>query len=700
MTMKNRKRSLSQHPIVRILIIGIFEVIGLVLMAILLNGLTIDRLGLAIVAVALIGLLNALLWPILSRILLPFAVFTGGLLFLVLNGVMIWLASQFIDGFEVNSLWTASITALGMTAINVILSTLFTIDDDGSYYRNVIAKRMRKKGEIVETDVPGVFFLEIDGLAEPVLEKAMAQGYAPTMKRWLEEGSHRLVGWETDLSSQTGASQAGLLHGNNFDMPAFRWYDRQEKQIVTSSKPEDVARLEKAHSDGNGLLVNNGASRGNLMSGDAPKVMNTASVIMDFSRFHTSDFYAYFSSPYNFTRTLLLFFWDIVLERYRLRQQERNDVQPRLDKHHRNFKYALVRGVTTTILRELNIYTLIGDIFAGVPSAYATFVGYDEVAHHSGVETEDAFDALHKIDQQFARLENAVANAPRPYHFVILSDHGQSSGATFLQRYGKTLEDLVQELAKDKEVQRVVSAGEGASNVSVFLTDAMQREQGAGVQRVAGAVKRYTVDDKLELEESGESAIEEVEKTKSAKDKKEELPRIVVLASGNLGLVYGTKRETRVTLEEMETVLPGMLEGLVAHEGVGFAMVNSAEHGPVVIGANGRNYLAEERVEGDDPLANFGPRAAQHLIREDSFPNCPDILVNSFYHPETNEVAAFEELIGCHGGMGGYQTQPFVLYPVELPAPEEDLVGAAAVHHLMKGWVTDSNNATAKQDNS
>ena len=698
--MNNRKRSLAQHPIVRVLIIGIFEVIGLVLMAILLDGLVIARLGTAILAIALIGLLNALLWPILSRILLPFAVLTGGLLFLVLNGVIIWLASEFINGFEVDSIWTATIASLGITAINVILSTLFTIDDDGSYYRNVIARRMKRQGKVVETDVPAVFFLEIDGLAEPVLEKAMAQGYAPTMKRWLEDGSHRLVGWETDLSSQTGASQAGLLHGSNFDMPAFRWYDRERKVIVTSSNPEDVARLEKEHSDGDGLLVDNGASRGNLMSGDAPNVMNTASVIMDFSRFHTSDFYAYFSSPYNFTRTLLLFFWDIVLERYRLGQQRRNNVQPRLDKHHRNFKYALVRGVTTTILRELNIYTLIGDIFAGVPSAYATFVGYDEVAHHSGVETKDAFDALHKIDQQFARLENAAANAPRPYHFVILSDHGQSSGATFLQRYGKTLEDLVRELAKDKQVQGVLSAGEGASNVNVFLTDAMQREKGAGTQRLTGAVKRYTVDEQLELETSSESAIEDDQAKDTGKDDGDELPRIVVLASGNLGLVYGTKRETRVTLEEMETVLPGMLEGLVAHEGVGWAMVNSEEHGPVVIGANGRNYLAEERVEGDDPLTAFGPRAAQHLIREDSFPNCPDILINSFYKPETNEVAAFEELIGCHGGMGGYQTQPFVLYPAELAAAEEPLVGAAAVHHLMKGWVANANGAPAKEDKS
>ena len=149
---------------------------------------------------------------------------------------------------------------------------------------------MRKKGEVVETDVPGVFFLEIDGLSKPVLEKAMAEGYAPTMKRWLNEGSHTLVGWETDLSSQTGASQAGLLHGNNFDMPAFRWYDRKLKVLVASSNPKDVARLEQERSDGDGLLVDNGASRGNLMSGDAPNVMNTASAIMDMSHFHTSEF--------------------------------------------------------------------------------------------------------------------------------------------------------------------------------------------------------------------------------------------------------------------------------------------------------------------------------------------------------------------------------------------------------------------------
>jgi uncharacterized membrane protein YvlD (DUF360 family) len=690
--MRQNRRFFTRYPAVRILVIWIISAIGLLIMAWLLDGLRISRGVTALAAAAVIGLLNALLWPFLSRVLLPFAVFTGGLLFLVLNGLIIWLAGQLVNGFEVDNLfWTGVFTAIGVTAVNVIFSTLLTIDDDASYYRNVINKRIRRSKQVQETDVPGVFFLEIDGLAKPVLEKAMELGYTPTMKRWLEEGSHKLVDWETDLSSQTSASQAGLLHGNNYDIPAFRWYDRQRKKIVASSNPDEVATIEKDHSDGNGLLVDGGASRGNLLSGDAPNVMNTASTIKDFSRFHTSDFYAYFADPYNFSRTLLLLFWDIILERYRFWQQRRNDVQPRLDKHHRNFKYALVRGGTTVFLRELNIYTLVGDVFAGTPSAYATFVGYDEVAHHSGVETHDAFDALYKIDQQFARLESAAERAPRPYHFVILSDHGQSGGPTFKQRYGKSLAEFVQELSDEYQVGGYEENTEGISNLNNVLSDAMQNEDSSIAKRAAGAAQRFAV-----ARESSEVVKAEV---LSADDVKgEELPGIVVMASGNLGLVYSTRQEERVTLEEIELVFPGMLEGLVNHEGIGFVMVSSIKHGPVVIGADGRNYLKEGRVEGQDPLADFGPRAAQHLIREDTFSNCPDILVNSFYSAENNEVAAFEELIGCHGGMGGYQTQPFLLYPAELPIGDEPLVGAATVHQLLKGWVADTDVAAMTGD--
>jgi putative membrane protein len=675
---------LARHPVSRILIIWIIEALALVLLTFLLRGLRVDSLETAFVAAAVIGLLNALLWPLLSYVLLPFAVLTLGLLALVLNGVIIWLAGMIVPGFDVENLLTAMLAAVGMTAVNIIASSLLTIDDDNSWYRNVVRRRAKRIAKPEEADVPGVLFLELDGLAKPVLERAMGEGYAPTLARWLKEGGHRLVGWETDLSSQTSASQAGILHGSNNDIPAFRWWDRVDKQIVASSSPDDVARLEGQHSDGNGLLCANGASRGNLFSGDAVHVMNTASTIKDLSRFKTIDFYAFFVNPYSFSRTLLLTIWDIVLEMYRFWQDRRKDVQPRLGRDKRGGVYPLLRAFTTVLMRELNIETLIGDMFAGVPVAYATFVGYDEVAHHSGVESADAFDILYKLDKQFARLESAAAQAPRPYHFVILSDHGQSAGATFKQRYHMTLEELVQDLLKEYRVEGAADVHEDWKHVNVFLTEAMQSQQKAVSEPLGRALKSRTVDGQAVL---GPEAEADRRKGEEVEEADEESDQVVVLASGNLGLVYGTRRDERATLEEIEYVYPGLLEGLVAHEGVGFVMVHSRERGPVVIGAQGRRYLTGDDVEGEDPLAGFGPNAAVHLRRTDSFPNAPDVLVNSFYNTGSNEVAAFEELIGSHGGLGGYQTEPFVLFPADWEIEEGELVGAAAVYQQFKRWL-------------
>ncbi|MBP6470250.1 MAG: phage holin family protein [Chloroflexi bacterium] len=676
----DQKRLRVRRPILRIIVIWVIEALALVLATFLFTGMVVDDFSTALVAAAAIGLLNALLWPMLSYLILPFAVLTLGLAALILNGAIILLASYLVEGFNVNGLWAAIGVAFWLTAVNTIASMLLTIDDDSSWYRNVVRRRANRIAKPEKTDVPGFLFLEIDGLAEPILEKAMRDGYAPTLKQWLDEGSHKLVEWETDLSSQTSASQAGILHGNNDNIPAFRWYDRQRKTVVASSSPKEVAALEKRHSDGNGLLVDNGASRGNLLSGDAPIVSVTASTMKDLSRLHLTDFYAYFVDPYNITRTLLLMVWDIMLEIRQFRQARKNNVYPILDKRHRGGKYPLLRVFTTVIMRELNIYTLIGDMYAGVPSAYATFVGYDEVAHHSGVESFDALDTLRKLDAQFARLESAARNAPRPYHMVVLSDHGQSGGATFKQRYGINLQELVQQYATAFHVQGIMETNESWGHVNVLVNDAIQNDK-----RTAKALKRVT----KRQTEDGEVKLGPDEHDEGL----ETDAHVLVLASGNLGLIYGTWLEERVTLEQIEMVYPGLLHGLASHEGVGWLMVHSEAQGPVVIGDNGRYYLADDRVEGENPLAGFGQNARDHLLRYNQFPDVPDIYVNSFYNAETNEVAAFEELIGCHGGMGGYQTRPFLLYPAELDITEPDLVGAPAVYRQLKTWLRQTHAA-------
>jgi hypothetical protein len=166
-----------------------------------------------------------------------------------------------------------------------------------------------------------------------------------------------------------------------------------------------------------------------------------------------------------------------------------------------------------------------------------------------------------------------------------------------------------------------------------------------------------------------------------------ELPDLSVMASGNLGLISLPREPGRASRERIEQLHPRLLTALREHPGIGFALVGSKRHGAVALGARGAHYLDEARVEGEDPLAPFGPNAAAHLRRTDSFPHCPDVLVNSTYWPETDEVAAFEELVGSHGGMGGTQSHPFLLHPAELPWPEAPVVGAERVHRILRGWL-------------
>jgi len=163
-------------------------------------------------------------------------------------------------------------------------------------------------------------------------------------------------------------------------------------------------------------------------------------------------------------------------------------------------------------------------------------------------------------------------------------------------------------------------------------------------------------------------------------------PEIVVAASGNLALVYLARHPGRMCLEDIENLHPALLPGLVGHAGIGWVMVRSRRLGPVVLGRAGRRVLADDRIEGVDPLAGFGPMAADDLRRHDALPHVGDILVNSALDPETEEVAAFEELIGCHGGMGGWQDRPVLIHPAAWPVTAE-LTGADAVHRQLVRWM-------------
>ncbi len=636
------------HPI-RLAAAWLASAAALLLAAGIVPGAEVRGFDGAVVVAAIVGLLNAVLPPAIAALRLPYTVAIGFLLVLALDAAILLLAEHIApDELHVAGFGDALAVALIASAVSTALGTVAGIDDDDGYTLRVARRVARRVGTPVETDEPGILFLEIDGLALPVLRRAIRDGTTPNMGRWLAADTHGLVGWETDLSSQTGASQAGILLGDNDDIPAFRWVDKASGRLVTCSNPDDCAAIERARSSGAGLLVDGGTSRGNLLSGEAEAALLTVSRLAD-EKTANPGYRAFLANGSNVTRTFVLTVWEICLELVAATRQRRRDVRPR---GHRGGAYPLLRAGMCVFVRDLIVFSVLQDMFRGVPAVYATFASYDEVAHHSGLERPDTLEALRKLDQRFGLIERARRFAPRPYEIVVLSDHGQTQGATFRQRNGYGLDELVERSLSVGSVDAVDAGDENATGVGRAFDEA------TGRAAKAGEGERTEVRDR----------------------------EVVVLGSGNLGLVYLMESPRRLTLEEIAERHPALVPALCEHAHIAFVLVRSAADGAVAIGAGGAHRLADGAVTGIDPLAGFSDGAARHLLRADGFAHVADIMVNSFYDPVAEEGCAFEELISFHGGLGGPQTQPFILHPVALPVPDEPLVGADAVHRLLRDW--------------
>ncbi len=632
------------HVLVSWLVAGVAVFVA----ATIVPGVSVGNFADALAVAVLIAALNAVLPPVVAALRLPFTLALGFVLVLVLDAVILVLAGHISSRtFRVSSFGWALVAAVVISASMLVLEVIFGVNDDDTYSLRVIRRIARRQGKVVHTDMPGIVFLEIDGLARPVLQRAMRDGNTPHMAGWLASGEYRLDEWEPDLSSQTGASQAGILLGSNEDIPAFRWVEKGSGKVMTCSSPEDCAEIERRLASGNGLLTDNGASRGNLFSGEADAMILTVSRMSAEKRANPG-YRAFLANGFNVTRVLVLFCWEVFLERTAAIRQRRREVWPR---GHRGGMYPFLRGALCVGVRDLIVFGVLQDMMQGRPAVYATFSSYDEVAHHSGLERPDTLEALRKLDQQFGRIDRARRFAPRPYKLVVLSDHGQTQGATFKQRNGYDLHALVERSLASGKVARL---GEGDENDAAV---------GHAVAEATG---------RLQSSDAG---------TPDAAQRD-----VIVLASGNLGLIYLMDAPQRLSMEEIEERHPRLLEALRAHPDIGFLLVRSRGRGPVVLGRDGTRYLDDDSVDGQDPLAPFPPGAADHLRRTDGFEHVADVMVNSFYDAELEQGCAFEELISFHGGLGGPQTQPFILHPVELPVPGGPIVGAVAVHDLLLEW--------------
>lgn len=689
------------------IIIAIVNILVVIGMSLIFYNFTLGNWYNAIFITIGVVIANILIWPIISRFLMKFIVYTFGVGALIINSAIFYGVTCLIPGVSSGSL-ESFIIPLMMAIASTIVSKIANIDYYDSYTKRISNYIKRSSKPLYKKEYPGLLILEIDGLSIDVLKEAIAKDMMPTLKRWMNSNTHTLKEWETDLSSQTGASQAGILHGNNENIVAYRWVEKENNnKIMISGKLAHAPIIEERISDGNGLLCDNGISITNMFTGDSDDPILTSSRFEILTNSYNKLLYVAFLESYTFQRVFILFLWEILVEIKSQIMHHVKNVKPRI---RRTLIYATIRAGANVLLREIATETLIANMFKGeMNSAYASYVGYDEVAHHSGVRDEDVWNVLKQIDLQFDRIEKAEKTSERNYEIVILSDHGQGNGETFKQKYGISLADYVRRLLPDdmkiydknqyisnhfrdayipenKQIESIIDKVDNIKDTGYFsnkIDDFKDRiPDFINMEHLEDFRKKYENDlDYIQKHESQEQS------TKKAKNS-----TLIVLGSGNLGLIYLTQWSKRLYYEEIITLFPNLIPGLVKHAGIGFVLVNSFTNGPMVIGSDGIYYLNNNEIVGKNPLENFSKNAPMHLKRHNTFEHMPDILVNSFYNPETEEIYSFEELIGSHGGLGGSQTRPFILYPSNWPDPGE-LVGSKSIYDFLKKEMEELKNS-------
>jgi uncharacterized membrane protein YvlD (DUF360 family) len=650
--------------LLRLLILWAIDAIAMFITIWLLPGVTVTGAAAGAVAAAaalLLAVVNLFLRPLLLLLALPLGFFVTFGVGFVVNAISILIVDRVLVDFQVSSLLSAFIAGVVFSLINTIITGVISVDDEDSFYQGVV-ERLAARQTYPDKDLStrGLVMMEIDGLSYHHLQKALAEGYMPTLKQMIDEEGYVLSRVDCGLPSQTSACQAGIMFGDNYDIPSFRWYDKDEQKLFVSGK--DAAILDSRYAKGHGLM-RGGASINNMLAGDAEKSILTASNFKtgtaEEKKRRAEDIYLLALNPYFLMRVIVLFLGDVILEVWQGWRQRTKKVEPRLDRLHKF--YPFVRASMTVLMRDVSSYLMALDIVRGAPSIYLTWPGYDEVAHHSGPWTTDAFKTLRQYDRVIARIKDIIERkAPRPYDLLILSDHGQAFGHTFLQRYGYSLKDFVQRYLPAGTTIGHTAGGDDGTLQLASLAGELQNVQEQGVGGAAG---------KAIVKQAGKYA----DRATTAQLAAGELTApvsITVCGSGNLGQVYFDLYPRRIKQNELDAAYPGLVDALVQHEGIGLVVVADENGVPIALGKKGQRNLHTNQVTGDDPLKMYGDpdlRAAQ-VRRVADFPHVGDIMVLSTVYPD-GTVAAMEELIGSHGGMGGEQTDAFLLHPADMQVP-------------------------------
>ena len=525
--------------------------------------------------------------------------------------------------------------------------------------------------------------LQIDALAYSDLRRALELGLCPTIAKLTREG-FALRRWFCGLPSATPYCQAGMFHGENAGIPAFRFYDKPARKVITCNAPHGVQYIrDRIHSPG---ALAGGSSYVNLLDGDAQTVAFTVATREKMSVYRrlggTRMGLLILLHPIRMARMVFQGAFEWLLEEW---ERARGELAGRVT--HSEGIFPFIRILSNVVVRELQTMAILLDVYLGVPVIYSTFMQYDELAHHFGPSSRQALVDLRRTDARISEIwRMAQLAGGRGYDLVILSDHGMTPALSYRVKYGESLGATVQRM-----LDETPSSGKPAPRaLASFAEDTEYADIGPEVVEAVAQLTPASFGARKGIRKfrdwfrSRYGLREIVFPEKYRVDRTHD---VVVTYSSCLALVYFAATEKRLTLEQIlaDSRWSKLYERLIAHPGIGLVAAVSA-NGVTLASRRGRAHLRNGQVEvvsGKNPLEIFGTepyvlRSVESLVKQ---PNAGDCVLFGAY--DGYDIISFDDQVGAHGSAGGDQVYPFIISPERLGLGSEALEDARDIHRTV-----------------
>jgi hypothetical protein len=532
----------------------------------------------------------------------------------------------------------------------------------------------------------GAVVLQIDALAHADLRRAVRLGYCPTIARLLGEEGFHLRRWFCGLPSATPYCQAGIFHGENAGIPAFRFYDKQARRVITCNAPHGVQYIrDRIRAPG---ALAGGSSYVNLLDGDARTVAFTVATRERMSVYRrlggTRMALLILLHPVRVARMAFQSVWEWVREEW-----ERTMAHLAGRTTHAEGIFPFIRILCNVIVRELQTMAILLDIYLGVPVIYSTFMQYDELGHHFGPSSRQALSDLRRTDARIAEIWRLIqASSARRYDLIILSDHGMTPAVSYRVRFGESLGTTVRRVLRDVKLEStelpsdvLASASEGSEYADI---GAQMVETVARVARQRHRRWRRWLRRARDWVRSRYGLRELILPEKYYVDPRHD---VVVTYSSCLALVYFADVARQLELRDIaeDARRATLYRALLAHPGIG--LVATRVDGAVHLESRaGRAVIRDESlrvISGEDPLGPYGSapyivRALRDLVSQ---PNSGDIVLFGAY--DGYDIVSFDDQVGAHGSAGGDQMYPFLITPPDVNLSTETLEDARDVHRVL-----------------